>query len=314
MNEGGTGEPVASAAFQSLVDRSIAAWSSLIYVGKDRVEVTENLVGILRKIPSLDALLKSDEMFWFFQLRGSFIQQKLLMKWNPDSLDAYVLLPLHYGFANNQNCFFISHYWHSAEHPDPLGNDMRLFLEDLGQAEWSYVWVDWTCMPQAPRSETQKYYFKKMLRFIPGLVRDCAFEWRFPAFAPRAWILYEVAEYMLNHYNYIITDDIKPFLLHVTEMVHEGVHPVLSKYGYACTNGSDIPFIVGWLEILVILSRLVPNVGMRQEILDWLNKDIVGSYTVASLGLEINKSEGVVTERNGTKHKFTPVYNMRPII
>ncbi|KAF9456610.1 hypothetical protein BDZ94DRAFT_1275292 [Collybia nuda] len=303
-----------SESFQSLVNRSIAAWGTLKYVGKEKEIMFPKLIDTLRNIHSLEDLLKSHELFWFFQLRESFVEQKLLQKWNPDSLNSYILLPLHYGFANNQDCFYISHYWNTPEHPDPQGHDMRLFLEDIGQTEWSYVWVDWTCLPQTPRTEAQKYYFKKMLRFIPALVRDCAFEWRFPAFAPRAWILYEVAEYMLNHSNYIITDDIEPFLSHVTEMVHEGVRPILTKYGYACTNGSDIPIITGWLEILVLLFKLIPNTGIRQEMLDWLNKDEVGSYYVPNFGLEIDKHKGIVTERDGTKHNFTPVFNIRPII
>ncbi|KAF9456600.1 hypothetical protein BDZ94DRAFT_1275255 [Collybia nuda] len=298
----------APALFQSLVDRSIEAWKSLNYVGRDQAEAITRWTRILRNIKSLEALLESSKLFWFFQLKESFVQQKLLGKWNSDSLDAYILLPLEHGFANNQDCFFISHYWNTPEHPDPQGHDMRLFLEDIGQTEWSYVWVDWTCMPQSPRTEAESYYFKNMLQFIPTLVRDCAFEWRFPSFAPRAWILFEIAEYVFTHSGGIaITEDITPFISHVIELVQEGVRPTLSKYGYTCTNNSDILYVIGWLEVLVILVKIFPDVGMRQQILDSLDTDNVGIFRLTPIGLGIDKRRGIITEQDGTEHRFTPI-------
>jgi hypothetical protein len=53
------------------------------------------------------------------------------MKWDLDRLEEYILLPIDYGFANNQDCFFISHFWRTSEHPDPQADDMRFFREDL---------------------------------------------------------------------------------------------------------------------------------------------------------------------------------------
>jgi hypothetical protein len=123
-------------------------------------------------------------------------------------------------------------------------------------------------MPQAPRSEVQQKYFDKMLQCIPMIIHDCAFEWRFPQFEPRAWILFEVAEYVLNHSEFTITDDMEPFVSHVIEMIKEGVSQVIDKYGYKCTNKGDSQLVIRWLEILVILIKVVPNVGTRQEIFD----------------------------------------------
>jgi hypothetical protein len=54
----------------------------------------------------------------------SFIQ--LLTKWHPVRLDEYILLPIDYGFVNRKDCFFVSHYWHTREHPDPTGHDVSL--------------------------------------------------------------------------------------------------------------------------------------------------------------------------------------------
>ncbi|KAF8150373.1 hypothetical protein K438DRAFT_1865714 [Mycena galopus ATCC 62051] len=189
-----------------------------------------------------------------------------------------------------------------------------MFQQDLGSDTlWSYVWVDWTCMPQVgvdgKRTPLEKYYFGMMLQCIPMLVRDCAFEWRFPAWEPRAWILYEVAEYVLGHREYVTTDDNRPFLLHVREMVLFGVHSVLDMYEYRCTNASDMALVTGRLELLVILAKIFPNdVAIRQDLLDDLSKPANGTVVDVALGVEINKTEGTVRYR-GQVHRFTPTFN-----
>lgn len=300
------------ALFQALVKRSIKSWHSLNYVGwQDQVGDIAECTKILGSLTSLESLLQNGK-FWFFQHRESFTQQTFMMKWNPDHLDAYVLFPRIDGFVNKQDCFFISHYWRTPQHPDPEGQDMRDFLHDLRQLEWSYIWVDWTCLPQPPRSEIQKAYFKRMLQFIPILIRECAMEWRFPAFEPRAWVLFETAEYLLTHLGPLtVTEDIVPFFSHTVEMSNEGVRAVISKYGYVCTNSSDLTLIIGWLELLIILTRVIPNVSTRRDILDWIDKEEVGSYTLFDEGrIEVDKSKGIIS-CNGTKFEFTPIFNLR---
>jgi hypothetical protein len=145
----------ASPMFQSLVQRSISAWNGINYVAEDKDEAIPKYTDMLRNIQSLQDLLETRE-FWFFQRRECFLKQKLLAKWDPAALDEYILLPIHYGFVNNKECFFVSHYWHTEEHPDPKGTDMHLFQMDLQGLEWSYIWVDWTCMPQSPRDSAQE--------------------------------------------------------------------------------------------------------------------------------------------------------------
>jgi hypothetical protein len=298
------------APFRSLVERSITAWNSLNYVGTigDKAGVFRRHTETLRRLDSVDTLLGTGvHQFWFFQLRESFFRQNGMTKWHPGRLDEYILLPIDYGFVNNRDCFFVSHYWHTREHPDPDGRDLHLFRGDLVQQEWSYIWVDWTCMPQAPRSQVQQGYFQRMLRFIPALLRDCAFEWRFPAFEPRAWILFEVAEFVLTHEKHAVTADIKPFVAHTIEMLKEGVRPIISKHRYACTNGSDLDFVIGWLELLVIVATIVPKITDRQQVLDWVDKSFVGRCQCAELGIDIDKAVGVVSH-NGKTYQFTPVF------
>lgn len=250
----------------------------------------------------------------FFQLRSSFLDQDRFFKFDLSRLDRYILLPIDYGWVNNHDCYFISHYWCSASHPDRDGTDLRMFQQDLvSDTLWSYVWVHWTCMPQVgvegKRTPLEKYYFGMMLQCIPMLVRDCAFEWRFPAWEPRAWILYEMADYVLGHREYVATEDNRPFLLHVQEMVLLGVHPVLDKYKYRCTNASGMDLVTGWLELLVILAKIFPDdVAIRQDLLDSLNKPANGSVSNVLLGVEISKTEGTVRYQ-GQVHRFTPSFN-----
>lgn len=250
------------------------------------------------------------------------MRQDRLTKWNASQLDDYIVLPINYGYVNNEDCYFVSHYWREKDNPDPHGDDLRTFQEDLADDEkWSYIWVDWTCMPQGDdqgvRSDREKHYFKLMLAYIPMLIRDCAFEWRFPPYEPRAWILYEVAEYILCHVQHTITDDNKLFINHIWEMVYfpivnqkVGVREVLKKHSYKCTNDSDLDLVTGWLEILVIIARCFPtDIATRQDVLDMLNRPITGSSSNPLLNFEVDKIEGIVRHK-GMVYHFTPIYHI----
>jgi hypothetical protein len=140
-------------AWRSLVTRSIAAWEDL-----DRDEQTTNKDlprFMLRQYHSLDNFLQDGRhlMFWFFQQRSAFMSQNRIKKWSPDELDDYLLLPASPGFVMRQDCFFVSHFWRTQDHPDPDGEYLRLHQAELESNTWSYIWIDWTCMPQGPRSE-----------------------------------------------------------------------------------------------------------------------------------------------------------------
>jgi len=300
-------------AFQSLINRSIAAWQAINYVGpergEERIAAINVIAGRLRSLHSFEEVL-SRRGFWFFQLRESFMRQKVLLKWDPTRLDEYILLPIIYGFVNKRDCFFVSHYWLTTEHPDPQAVDLVQIQQDLKDEEWSYVWVDWTCVPQLPRTEPQQVYFNRMLQYIKILVRDCGFAWRFPAFEPRGWILHEVAEYVLNQKNYTVTDDIRPFIHHITQMITDGVQPVIEKYGYKCTKQGDFNLVVGWLELSVLLFKLLHNdVMARRRICDSLNEPFVGSVTDYDTGINIDKANGVILYK-GKTHRFTPVFHL----
>lgn len=237
------------------------------------------------------------------------MEQAVMMKLDSNRLDEYILLPTSYGFVNNQDCYFISHYWREKRHPDCDGEDLRSFKQYLQKEEWSYVWVDWTCLPQDPRTELERWYFEKMLQCIPILVLDCGFMWKYLDFKPRAWILYEVAVFVVNHSGPISADDptdILPFLRHHQEMRETSVRAVLEKHGYGCTNESDLPMVTGWLEMLVILEKVIPNVGHRQEVWNWLIKSETGSYSNPHMNIYIDKIKGEFRQEKKV-YRFTPV-------
>ncbi|PPR04498.1 LOW QUALITY PROTEIN: hypothetical protein CVT26_002409 [Gymnopilus dilepis] len=302
--------------FQSLVDRSIAAWHTINYrrSEEERLAVINDKARLLRSFQSLEDLFRRRD-YWFFQLRESFMRQKALLKWDPSRLDEYILLPISYGFINNQDCFFSLLL--TREHPDPKATDLVQIQQDLKNEKWTYVWVDWTCMPQLPRTELEQEYFNRMLQYIHMLVRDCAYEWRFPAFEPRGWIIFEVAEYVLNHKNFIWTDDNRPFINHIIQMTRDGVRPVMEKYGYRCARQGDVNLVIGWLELSIILFKILPDdVDVRQEIRDWIDAPHTGGFDIIAPGpeilgngLSIDKVNGIISYQ-GKTYRFTPVYQL----
>ncbi|KAF8348410.1 hypothetical protein F5887DRAFT_871901, partial [Amanita rubescens] len=211
-------EDVEGSAFQSLVQRSITAWDSLHHV--DVEDATIDLhARLLRSSSSLESVMSGTPVsFWFFQRRESFMNQPVLMKWDPHRLDEYVLIPVAEGFVNKRDCIFVSHYWRAPHHPDPEAADLGV----------------------------QQTFFQKGLARIPMLLRDCEFMWRFPTYEPRAWILYEVAAWALDHRSFFWSHDNRPFIHHLHEMFTSGVRPVFDKYGYKCTNESDLELVTGW--------------------------------------------------------------------
>ncbi|EFR02374.1 hypothetical protein MGYG_05370 [Nannizzia gypsea CBS 118893] len=117
-------------AVKSLIERSIAAWSSLHYTGNDREVMINISAHLLRCKKTLDDVLASGKT-WFFQEKKSFMKQTLFSRWDSSQLDTYILIPVVPGFVNKDDYLFISHYWNTREHPDPDGEDCRLLQDFL---------------------------------------------------------------------------------------------------------------------------------------------------------------------------------------
>ncbi|KAH8649291.1 hypothetical protein BX600DRAFT_442552 [Xylariales sp. PMI_506] len=295
-----------SGTFKSLTERSITAWKALAWVGEaDEKEASFILqAGALRALRSIDDLSGSTQLFFFFQRRESFMNRGYFSKWDSCRLDDYILLPAASGFINKKDCFFVSHFWRTQEHPDPSGEDFRLVRGDLAGQAWKYVWVDWTCLPQTPRTEGQEKYFMKMLPRSPLVMRDCGFEWRYPKFQPRLWVLVEVAQFMLTSDSYDVTPDIKPFIDDVLKMKTKEPLLVIMDRGYKCSASRDFRLLLGWLELLVIISKLNRDVSYRRMVLDHVEMPAVASFTEYQHCLKINKATGIVTHKVAGYHFF----------
>lgn len=300
-----------SVAWNSLVSRSLAAWAALDRPTHQLAEST------LQDYTGLDDFLTrfstgaGGPVFWFFQMRESFMSQETMTKWSRDRLDNYILLPGFPGFVTRDHFFFVSHFWHTHDNPDPNGKYLKLMQKEIELQSWSYIWVDWTCLPQKPRSDHEEVYFLRALRTMPAIVRNCGFMWYYPGFEPRLWILYEVAEYVLtceNAHEHLATEDIKEFMHHVTEMREIGVRATLDKYGYKCTFDRDKECITPWLELIVLLNRLcidVDDIRRIQDNITWFRTCENMIINTLKGTVTIERFEGTLT-LGGEEYKFTP--------
>ncbi|PVI03982.1 hypothetical protein DM02DRAFT_208353 [Periconia macrospinosa] len=298
-------------AWRSLVDRSLAAWDTII---SQHPETSNNLATeSIQTCDSLESFLKEYivpfsgfPMFWFFQLQSSYLAQSRLSKWSPDNLDDYVLLPALPGFVWRSNCFFVSHFWHSPQHPDPDGTYLSLYQNDLRQQTWEYIWVDWTCMPQEPREVHEKAYFTRCLRTVSGIIRNCGFMYYYPPFEARLWILYELAEYLFTCDGKLPpTPDLQTFLDHVYEMCDKGVRPTLEKYEYRSSSAKDWEILVPWLELLVLMKQLPFDVSFIRKVMDhitWFN--VTGPQLYSGI-MEVDRYQGILRFQ-GEEWRFTP--------
>lgn len=271
----------------------------------------------LRSYDCLDDFLEgapSNLMFYFFHRRPAFMAQRVMTKWNRENLDDYILISASRGFLSRQDCFFVSHFWHSQEHPDPNGEYLRLHQIELMNQEWSYIWVDWTCIPQTPRSPLEEGYFYRSLDTVSHLIRECGFSYFYPPFAPRMWILYEVAEYLLtSSKSQFHTSDIQTFVEHVEEMVRDGVRTVFDKYDYGCAQSYDRQFLTSWLEVLVLLTRLQrksrfdeDDVRRMMNNITWFSKTrIIFLRNRTGAPLIFERFNGIMSI-NGVRMVFTP--------
>ncbi|KAK2053225.1 hypothetical protein LY76DRAFT_650007 [Colletotrichum caudatum] len=285
------------------------AWKE---IRTDEDRAMPRLTEFLKLWTSLDEFMQEAPktlMFWFFQRREAFLSQRTMQKWSRDRLDDYVLLPAAPGFVLRTNCFFVSHFWQTKNDPDPDGNYLPLSQNDLRSQAWSYIWVDWTCIPQHPRSEREEAYFLRSLQTMPSIIRNSGFMWRYPLFEARLWILYEIAEYTLTaEGDFLITPDNKEFMDHIKEMLQFGVRPTLEKHGYRRSYERDEEFLTAWLEVLVLLRQLRIDIDSVRRLMDDLTWFSGADTTVLATlrGTIIFKRYEGVLILNGVPRTFTP--------
>ena len=259
-------------AWCRLVARSIAAWEILTRFAPAE-EISKQIPKeIMQECGSLDDFFSQASnplIFWFFQRWDAFVAQSTMNKWSRDLLEDYILVPASLGFVNRNDCFFVSHFWRTSSHPDPDGKYLRLYQDELRTQSWTYIWVDWTCIPQDLRTPAAERYFLRSLETMSGIIRNCGVTWFYPPFEARMWILYEVAEYTLTcSQSFEATPDMNKFKNHVQEMLQTGVLSVLDRYGYTCSYERDRAFLTSWLEILVLLTRLRIDIDDIRRVMD----------------------------------------------
>ncbi|KAF2690727.1 hypothetical protein K458DRAFT_473844 [Lentithecium fluviatile CBS 122367] len=261
-------------AWTSLVDRSIAAWDEI--AADDQTPRRDLPRSMLQGCHSLDDFHAQND---------------------------YVLLPALPGFVMRSDCFFVSHFWRTQEHPDPDGEYLCLHQAEFEPQTWSYIWVDWTCMPQNPRSSPKEGYFHRCLRTVSAIIRNCGFVYFHPPFEPRLWILYEITEYVLTCSGGIgLITDIEPFLTHMDEMLKTGVQATLAKHAYRCSFDLDRQYPTSRLELLVLLRRFF-DIDSIRKIMDHVTWFRV-SGTQYYPGVELNRYEGTLVV-NGAMLRFT---------
>jgi hypothetical protein len=194
------GNDACGVAWSSLVRRSFEAWRALDGSERDLAFAMYDL----QKYATLDAFLSGVVMdslvfFWFFQRREPFLAQKTMAKWSKDRLEDYILLPAMMGSVSRRECFFVSHFWQSKDDPDPGGKYLRLHQRELRPQAWLYIWIDWTCMPQEPRTKSEEAYFERALIYMPLIIQNSEFTWFYPPFEPRLWILYEITQFTFTY-------------------------------------------------------------------------------------------------------------------
>lgn len=144
---------------------------------------------------------------------------------------------------------------------------------------------------------------------MPAIIRNCGFMWNYPPFEPKLWILYEVAEYSLTCEGGIeVTEDNKQFVDHVNEMREVGVRATLNKHGYKCKEERDKKFLPAWLELLVLLKRLLIDLGDIRGILDNLTWfPVTGTMLINTLNgtVKLYPFEGTLI-LGGEEYTFTP--------
>lgn len=295
-------------SFSSLIKRSIEILpQGVTTVSK---QAMDEHIAFLKSLKSLDELLSAKENpVWFFQHRKSFMEQTTFQKWDPNSLERYIILPMEGGFANSEDCIFISHYWQTEVHPDPDGQDLKKLQELLALGFWSqskYIWVDWTCLPQRERTASQKQYFARALQSIPRLVRDCSFLAEFSEFRPRLWVLFEVAAFTFNRADAVGLPCTDVFQKHLLQMKGGGIRQVLDMYKYKCTNDGDREWVINSLEILLTLRKAVPSIHTRRQILNAIDNSSVRACVHQEAGVEIDKERGIL-KSNGTIYQFNPL-------
>jgi hypothetical protein len=91
------------------------------------------------------------------------------------------------------NQYFLSHRWLSADHPDPDGKQLALLRAQIDPR--AHYWVDYTSLPQKPRSPEEETLFRQSMTVLPSLMFRRHFiilRFQNDGYFGRAWCFFEL--------------------------------------------------------------------------------------------------------------------------
>lgn len=134
-------------------------------------KISNRISGILRKCELTEQKAPHDHMFLtrdYFKHHNEFHRhQDINPKYFSTDLDSKIL--------------FISHRWVSPDKPDspidPMVNVQQTQFHKVKHhlmfTNCEYVWYDYSCMPQHPRTEADQVVFKERLRSLNKMLSKC---------------------------------------------------------------------------------------------------------------------------------------------
>ncbi len=124
-------------------------------------------------------LIKGSNLLTYSKLPSYRTVQKLL--------ESYSDIP------HEQNKYFVSHRWLSTEQPDPDGHQLRLLKQNIELD--SYYWIDYSCVPQHPRSSQEEKLFRESIEWLPSLLfgmNVIVLRFQDDGYYERAWCFFEL--------------------------------------------------------------------------------------------------------------------------
>jgi hypothetical protein len=157
-----------------------------------------NIEGVFLKVATLK---KWDRFPRFQDLRKSdFVMTGAERSIKHSVIPFFGRLILESNFKTAGAVHFISHKWDSPIHPDPDGKQLAQITVEF--PDEALVWYDYSCLPQAPRTEQENELFLAALKGIPDLIRQSWFTvvgGDIETYTTRTWCQFEVV--CATHYN-----------------------------------------------------------------------------------------------------------------
>lgn len=146
---------------------------------------------------------------------------------------------------------FVSHRWETRDHPDPANKQFETVKEYLKKnTSLQYVYYDYCCLPQSPRSEVEEIIFKIGLRTMNEVFRHSRKLYsKTKDFESRAWCFFK----------FCYSDH------HDAEMHSHKMS--LMKEKYKCKSWLVYFYLMLMCPLLVIVSPIMFLMGFRSSLL-----------------------------------------------